>query len=262
MGTYRRLLGVMTLLVSGGGSLLASKPLPWQMGMQAPVTPVMEQIVSFHHFLTLIMGMIGLLVLAVLGYVIWRFRASRHPRPQQFSDNPLLEIVWTLIPLGILIMIAIPSLKLLYFMDKVVDADLTVKVTGHQWYWTYEYPDHGISFDSLMLTDQERMPGQPRLLAVDRPLVVPASTNVRVILTSADVIHSWAVPAFGIKKDTVPGRLTETWFHVNKEGIFYGQCSELCGVNHGFMPIAVEVMPRDRFYQWLEGHKAGKAGGK
>ena len=262
MGSYGRLFCFLFLVSAGGGCLFAGKPVPWQMGLQAPSTPVMEQIVSFHSLITLIMGVIGLFVLGMLGYVVWRFRASKHPRPQKFSDNLLLEVVWTLIPFGILLTLMIPSLKLLYFMDKMVDADLTVKVTGHQWYWTYEYPDYGFSFDSLMLTDQERKPGQPRLLAVDHPLIVPSHTNVRVILTSADVIHSWTVPAFGIKKDTVPGRLTETWFQVNQEGIFYGQCSELCGVNHGFMPIMVEVIPRDRFYQWIETQKAEKVGEK
>lgn len=229
--------------------------MPWQMGMQEPVTPVMEKIVSFHTLLTCVIFAIGLLVACLLVYVIWRFRAKRHPIPKKFTDHPLLEVLWTAIPVLILVALGVPSLKLLYFMDRSVDADLTIKVTGHQWYWTYVYPDHDLTFESRMMEDQERTQGQPRLLAVDRPLIVPVNTPVRILLTSSDVIHSWAVPAFGIKKDTVPGRLSETWFNATKEGIYYGQCSEICGVNHGFMPIAVEVVSREAFLKWLEAEK-------
>lgn len=231
---------------------LASKPVPWQMGMQQPVTPVMEKIYHLHDILLWITGAIALFVGVLLIYVLTRFKASRNPVPSKRTHHTLLEVIWTAIPTIILVALAIPSLKLLYFMDKAVDPQLTVKVVGHQWYWSYEYPDHKVSFDSLMVDTKNLQADQLRLLDVDNPLVVPVGTVVRVLLTSADVIHSWALPALGIKKDTVPGKLTETWFQIKQEGVYYGQCSEICGINHGFMPIVVKALPREQFAQWIE----------
>ncbi len=230
----------------------AAKPVPWQMGMQQPATPVMERIYHLHDMLLWITGAIAVFVGVLLIYVFIRFRASKNPTPSTRTHHTLLEVIWTAIPTIILVALAIPSLKLLYFMDKAVDPQLTVKVVGHQWYWSYDYPDHQVSFDSLMVDTKNLQPDQLRLLDVDNPLIVPVGTVVRVLLTSADVIHSWALPALGIKKDTVPGKLTETWFQIKQEGVYYGQCSEICGINHGFMPIVVKAIPREQFVQWLE----------
>ena len=247
--------GIGAFLVFGVTDLVASQPIPWQMGMQLPVTPVMEKIYTLHTTLLWIIGCVAVFVGALLIYVLWRFRASKNPVPSKRTHNVALEVAWTAIPAIILVAIGIPSLKLLYFMDKAVDPQLTVKVVGHQWYWSYEYPDHQIAFDSFMVESGKLQPGQLRLLDVDRPLVVPVGTVVRVLLTSADVIHSWALPALGIKKDTVPGKLTETWFQIQKQGTYYGQCSEICGINHGFMPIVVKAIPKEQFTHWFAQQK-------
>ncbi|MGL5784903.1 MAG: cytochrome c oxidase subunit II [Alphaproteobacteria bacterium] len=247
--------GVCSVLILSAMGIFpgwAGKPVPWQMGMQQPVTPVMERIYHLHDILLWITGAIAVFVAALLIYVFIRFRASKNPTPSTRTHHTLLEVIWTAIPTVILVALAIPSLKLLYFMDKAVDPQLTVKVVGHQWYWSYDYPDHQVSFDSLMVDTKDLQPDQLRLLDVDNPLIVPVGTVVRVLLTSADVIHSWALPALGIKKDTVPGKLTETWFQIKQEGVYYGQCSEICGINHGFMPIVVKAIPREQFAQWLE----------
>ena len=232
--------------------LFADQPHPWQFGFQEAVTPVMEKIHDLHNLLLIVIASIATVVLSLIFYVVWRFRASKNPVPAQFSHNTPLEIVWTLIPVLILAVIVFPSMRLLYFMDKAVDAEVTVKVVGRQWYWHYAYPDHKIEFDSVMVPDKDRKPDQLRLLAVDNELVVPVDTTVRVLVTADDVIHSWAVPAFGIKQDSIPGRLRETWLRVKKEGVYYGQCSELCGTGHGFMPIAVRVVSKEAFKAWLE----------
>ncbi|KJS35022.1 MAG: cytochrome C oxidase subunit II [Rhodospirillaceae bacterium BRH_c57] len=231
---------------------LAGQPEPWQIWHQDPASPVMDQIESLHGFLVWISTAIVLLVMALLGYVMWRFNEKRNPVPARFSHNQLLEFGWTAIPVVILVIIAIPSFKLLYFMDRAQEADMTIKVTGHQWYWSYEYPDNGgFAFDSFMKYPDDLEPGEPRLLAVDNEVVLPVGTTVRVIMTSQDVIHSWAVPALGVKTDNVPGRLTETWLRIERPGVYYGQCSELCGVNHGFMPIAVRGVSAEDFEQWV-----------
>lgn len=247
------LLGLMML----SSELHAAAPKSWQLGMQPAATPVMERLSSMHDALLYLIITICILVFIVLGYTLWRFSEKRNPVAAKFSHNTMIEVVWTAIPVIIISLIAIPSVKLLYFMDKTEKAEMTVKVIAHQWYWEYEYPDHGnLKFDSYMIEDKDLKPGQLRLLEVDNRVVIPADTNVRVILTSADVVHSWAVPAFGVKKDTVPGRINETWMRVNKEGIYYGQCSELCGARHGFMPIAVEVVSKEKFNRWVEEAKA------
>jgi cytochrome c oxidase subunit 2 len=192
-------------------------------------------------------------VLVLLVIVIVRFNARANPIPSRTTHNTLIEIAWTIIPIVILMVIAVPSFKLLFFQLNIPAADVTVKATGKQWYWSYNYPDNGqIEFDSLMLKEGERKEGQPRLLAVDNEMVVPVNKTVRVITTGADVIHSFAVPSFGIKIDAVPGRINETWFKATREGIYYGQCSELCGKDHAYMPIAVHVVSEQAFAAWLE----------
>ena len=242
-------------ILPGGGAALAGlgQPSPWQIGLQQSASPVMGDIVWFHDFLLIIITAITAFVLALLVIVIVRFNARVNPVPSRTTHNTLIEIAWTIIPIVILMVIAVPSFKLLFFQLNIPAADLTVKATGKQWYWSYNYPDNGqIEFDSLMLKEGERKEGQPRLLAVDNEMVVPVNKTVRVITTGADVIHSFAVPSFGIKIDAVPGRINETWFKATREGVYYGQCSELCGKDHAYMPIAVHVVSEQAFTAWLE----------
>jgi cytochrome c oxidase subunit II len=254
----RHLTFVATLALAASVSLFEAiaadgQPSPWQMDLQPAASVVAEQIHSFNTLLIAFEVGVSVFVLALMGYIMIRFRAKRNPEPSKRSHNSVLEVFWTIAPVLILVIIAIPSLKLLFFMDRTHDADMTLKVVGHQWYWSYEYPDHGdFTFDSLMVPDDELEEGQPRLLAVDEPVVLPIDTDIRILVTSDDVIHAWAVPAFGIKTDTVPGRINETWVRINREGTYYGQCSELCGVNHGFMPIAVEAVSKEAFAEWVE----------
>lgn len=225
----------------------------WQLGFQEAASPVMERIDGFHDFLLFVTGAICLFVLALLVICIVRFNARANPTPSKTSHNSVLEVVWIVIPILILAVIALPSLRLHYMEVELPEADLTIKATGHQWYWEYAYPDHGdFSFDALMLGDDERTEGQPRLLATDAPVVVPVDATVRVLVTASDVLHSWAMPALGVKMDAVPGRLNETWFRATREGIYYGQCSELCGVGHAFMPIELHVVDRPTFDGWVE----------
>jgi cytochrome c oxidase subunit 2 len=234
---------------------------PWQLGFQEPVTPVMQQINELHDGLTITITIISIFVLALLIYVMWNFREKKNPNPSKVTHNTPLEIAWTVIPILILVAISIPSLRLHYYMDKAEEPDMAIKVAGYQWYWNYEYPDHGdISFDSYMIKDEDLKKDQVRLLSVDNPIVVPVNKTVAVYTTGGDVIHSWAMPAFGVKKDAIPGRLNETWFRAEKEGVYYGQCSEICGVGHGFMPIEVHVVSEQAFDAWVEGSKAALAG--
>ncbi len=229
---------------------------PWQLNFQEPATPVMEQLYGMHNILLFMCFTISTFVLVMLLYVCFRFNRKRNPVASKTSHNTKLEIIWTTIPILILIAIAIPSLRLHYFMERDVDADMTLKVVGYQWYWHYEYPDSGgVNFDSYILKDKDLKPGDHRLLAVDNRLVVPVDTKIRVLITGADVIHSFAVPAFGIKRDAIPGRLNETWFKAEKIGTFYGQCSELCGVGHGFMPIVVDVVSKEDYAKWIAAKK-------
>jgi cytochrome c oxidase subunit 2 len=229
------------------------QPSPWQIGLQQSASPVMDNIIWFHDFLLYIITGIAGFVLVLLVVVMVRFNARTNPIPSRTTHNTLIEIAWTLIPIVILMFIAVPSFKLLFFQLNVPPADLTVKATGKQWYWSYSYPDNGqFEFDSLMLKEGERKEGQPRLLAVDNEMVVPVNKTVRVITTGSDVIHSFAVPSFGIKIDAVPGRINETWFTATREGVYYGQCSELCGKDHAFMPIAVRAVSEQAFSAWVE----------
>jgi cytochrome c oxidase subunit 2 len=255
---FRRLTALLVatfVLLAGAGTAAAvpGGPSPWQLGLQQPASTVMDNIITFHDFLLYIITAITAFVLVLLVLVIVRFNARANPTPSRTTHNTLLEVAWTIIPIAILVVIAVPSFKLLFYQLVIPPADLTVKATGKQWFWSYSYPDHGqFEFDSLMLKDDERKPEQPRLLAVDNEMVVPVNKNVRVITTGADVIHAFAVPALGIKVDSIPGRINETWFRATREGVYYGQCSELCGKDHAFMPIAVRVVNEQDFATWVE----------
>jgi cytochrome c oxidase subunit 2 len=262
----KRCLGILfgTLLAGLGlvGSAQAQQQTPvigvphdWQVNFPAPYTPLMEKVESLHDLLLVIITLISVFVLALLLYVMWRFHASRNPTPTTTTHNTVLEIAWTIIPILVLVVIAIPSFRLLYYGDKAPDAAMTVKVTGHQWYWQYEYPDQGnISIDSRMMAEADRVkqkPDQPRMLAVDNEMVIPANTVIRVIGTGADVMHGWTVWGFGIKKTVIPGRLNEGWIEVPKEGLYFGQCSQICGQDHNYMPIAVKVVSKADFDSWV-----------
>jgi len=235
------------------GVAFAAQPKPWQLNFQEAATPLMEDITRFHDLLLWIIILISLFVLALLAYVMVKFNANANPNPSRTTHNTAIEVMWTVVPVVILVVIAIPSFKLLYASDVIPKVDMTIKATGNQWYWTYEYPDHGkFSFDANMVADDELKPGQPRLLETDNRVVVPVDTTVRVQVTASDVLHAWSIPAFGVKVDGVPGRLNEIWFGpVKNEGVYYGQCSELCGIRHGFMPIAVEVVSKEKFEAWV-----------
>ena len=235
---------------------LEGQPAPWQLGFQPAASPVMDQIHAFHTYVTIIITVIALFVLGLLVYVMARFNERRNPHPTRTTHNTPLEIAWTVVPVLILVAIAIPSFRLLFAQYDFPKPDLTITATGNQWYWSYEYPDHGITFDSIMVPEADLKAGQPRLLTVDREVVVPVNKNVIVGLKSNDVIHDWALPSFGVKLDAVPGRLQTTWFRAEREGIYYGQCSELCGRNHAFMPIAVRVVSEAEFADWLAKTKA------
>ncbi len=231
---------------------------PWQLGFQEAATPIMAQIHEFHNYVNVIIIAITLFVLGLMVYVMVRFNEKSNPEPSRNSHNTLLEVAWTVIPIFILVAIAIPSFRLLFAQYDFPKADVSITATGAQWYWIYDYPEEDISFNSIMVPDDQLKPGQPRLLAVDNEVVVPVGANVVVSLKSNDVIHDWAVPAFGVKLDAVPGRLQQTWFRADKEGWFYGMCSELCGRNHAFMPIAVRVVPQDEYDAWVASKKTAK----
>ncbi|QQP90069.1 cytochrome c oxidase subunit II [Skermanella sp. TT6] len=234
------------------GQPAVGEPHSWQLGLQASASPVKEQLTDFHNLLLVVITGITLLVLALLIYVMVRFNAKANPNPTRTSHNTILEVAWTVLPVVILVVIAVPSFKVLYFMDKAENAEMTLKVIGHQWFWEYQYPDHeDLTFSSYMIPDDEIQPGQRRLLEVDNRIVLPVDTNIRIIVTAGDVLHSWAMPSLGIKKDAIPGRLNETWARIDREGVYYGQCSEICGTNHGYMPIAIEAVSKERFAQWL-----------
>lgn len=228
------------------------QPSPWELGLQQAGSPVMEDIVWFHDFLLYIIIAIALFVLVLLVIVMVRFNARTNPVPSRTTHNTFIEVVWTVVPVLILVTIAVPSFRLLFYQLKVPPADVTVKATGKQWFWSYSYPDSKFEFDSLMLQDKDLKAGQPRLLAVDNEMVVPVNKVVRVQVTGADVIHSFAVPSFGIKIDAIPGRLNETWFKAEREGMYYGQCSQLCGRDHAFMPIAIRVVSEKDYTAWLD----------
>ena len=256
MGLFKKIskwgAGLAAFSAAGLASAAASQPKDWQINFQEAASENMTMITDFNNFLLILMTAISVFVLGLMLYVMVRFNARANPEPSKTTHNTLVEVIWTVVPIVILVVIAIPSFRLLYFQRDIPEADMTVKAVGYQWYWGYEYPDHGeFAFDSLMLTDEERG-DQPRLLATDTAMVVPVDTTVRVIVTAADVLHAFAMPAFGLKMDAVPGRLNETWFKAEKTGTFYGQCSELCGIRHAFMPIRIEVVSKADFALWVE----------
>jgi len=230
----------------------ADQPKDWQLGFQNPASDGMRDIVNFHNNLLLpIIIAISVFVLFLMLYACVRFRASANPNPSKRTHNVTVEILWTLIPCLILIVMAVPSFKILYKQDTIPKADLTIKAVGYQWYWGYEYPDENIIFESYMIEEKDLRADQPRLLTVDHEVVVPVNKVVKVLITANDVLHAWALPAFGVKRDAVPGRINETWFKAEKEGTYYGQCSELCGIKHAFMPITVKVVSEEDYQEWL-----------
>jgi cytochrome c oxidase subunit 2 len=254
----RHLLGLavggVALAMSGSAFAELGQPAPWEYKLQEAATPVMEQITWFHNVLFWLITIITLFVLVLLVMVAVKFNSRANPVPSRTTHNTLIEVAWTLVPVLILVGIAVPSFRLLFLELDIPKADLTIKATGKQWYWSYAYPDNGkFEFDSLLACDETRLKcQQPRLLTVDNEVVVPVNKVVRIQTIGADVIHSFAVPAFGIKIDAIPGRLNETWFKATKVGMYYGQCSELCGKDHAYMPIAVKVVEDQEFASWVE----------
>ena len=247
------LIAGLVIMIAGVGESWADQPVPWQMGFQEAVTPVMEAISGFHDFLLVLITVIVLFVFALMVILLIRFNAKSNPKPSRTTHHTMLEVAWTVIPIIILVIVAVPSFRLLYQQRVIPEADLTVKAIGYQWYWGYEYPDHDeLSFDSVMLADDELEEGEPRLLATDTIVVVPVNKVVKLIVTAGDVIHAWTIPAFGVKIDAVPGRLNEAWFKATRTGVYYGQCSELCGRDHAFMPIEVHVVTEEEFAAWIE----------
>ena len=260
MAIFHRTLTVLAALaglaLSGPALAADGQATPWQLGFQTAATPIMTQITDFHTYVNIIITLIALFVLALMVYVIVRFNEKRNPNPSRTSHHTLLEVAWTVLPIFILVAIAIPSFRLLFAQYDFPKADVSITATGSQWYWSYEYPDEDIRFDSIMVPEASLKEGQPRLLTVDNEVVVPVNKNVIVGLKSNDVIHDWAVPSFGVKLDAVPGRLQLTWFRAEREGMYYGQCSELCGRNHAFMPIAVRVVSQDEYDAWVAKNKS------
>ncbi len=244
--------GAFSLAASLAGTAGAGQPRDWQMGLQPAASTTMERVVEFHDMLLVVITLITAFVLLLLLYVMYRFSERRNPTPSKTTHNTLIEVLWTTVPVIILVLIAIPSFKLLYYADRVEDADMTIKAIGHQWYWSYEYPDHGdFTFDGIMLSDDEREEGQPRLLATDTFVVLPVDTKIRLLVTADDVLHNFAMPAFGIKLDANPGKINETWMEITREGTYYGQCSEICGAGHSYMPIAIKAVSKAAFDAWV-----------
>lgn len=245
------LLGITALI---SGTAMAAGPVDWQMGFQEAASPVAERINSFHTMLLYVISLVSAFVCVLLIIVMVRFNAKANPKPALFAHNTPIEILWTVIPVIILIVISVPSMKLLYYSDRTANPEMTLKITGYQWYWGYEYPDQGgVNFMSYMVPDEEidAASGQKRLLSTDNPVVLPVDTNIQILVTAADVLHAFAMPAFGIKLDAVPGRMNETWLRITKPGVYYGQCSELCGKGHGYMPIEIHAVSKEEFADWV-----------
>ncbi|WP_137178831.1 cytochrome c oxidase subunit II [Roseomonas sp. AR75] len=273
MGRMARIFGAVAMaggmLAAGAAAALAQEgapmvgaPQPWGIGLQASGGPIKDAISSFNSLVLWIIIAITIFVAALLVYVIWRFRAAANPNPTQTSHNTMLEIAWTVVPVLILVVIAIPSFRLIYYQDRAVDPELTINVQGRQWYWHYGYPEQGgFTFDSYPVREEELAQGQIRNLSVDNPLVIPVGAAVRILTTGQDVIHSFFVPSLGVQKYTIPGRTLETWIKADRPGVFYGQCNQICGVNHWFMPIEVRAVPREEFNAWVEQAKTRFAQG-
>ncbi|MEQ8824728.1 MAG: cytochrome c oxidase subunit II [Filomicrobium sp.] len=256
------LMALVTFALPASAEAVAGQPVDGQLGLQGAVTPVAQSIHDFYNLVTYIIIAIAIFVLALMVYVMFAFNEKSNPNPSRVTHNTFIEVVWTVVPIIILVVIAVPSFKLLHLQYAYPKPDLTIKATGHQWYWSHSYPDYGdFSFDSYMLDDdgikerREKGLDAPRNLAVDNDVVVPVGKVVHVLVTAGDVLHNWTIPSFGSKTDAVPGRLTATWFKAEREGVFYGQCSELCGVNHAFMPIAVRVVDQQTFDAWVAARK-------
>jgi cytochrome c oxidase subunit II len=256
MQLLRRLCAGFAVTAGGAAALagpaLAQMPHPWQMGMQEAASPVEHDIQDLHTLVLWIITLITLFVAGLLIYVMVRFSAKRNPKPSRTSHNTVLEVAWTVIPVLVLVVIAIPSFRLVFYEDRTTNADLTIKVTGHQWFWEYTYPDNGnVDFSSYYVKDEDLKPGQYRLLDVDNPLVIPAGKNIRILTNSADVIHSFFIPSFGVQRYAIPGRTIETWVRVDKPGHYYGECNQICGTNHSFMPISIRVVTPQEFTAWV-----------
>ena len=231
----------------------ASEPLPWQLGLQPPAGSIATMANDLHNLLLFVITAISLFVLFLLIYVCVKFRADKNPNPSKRTHNSVLEVLWTVIPVLILVVIAVPSFRLLYYLDKQIEPDMTIKVTGIQWYWNYEYPDQNLGFDSYMISDENLQPGQKRLLDVDNPLVLPEGTKVKVLIAGNDVLHSFFVPSLAVQEYSVPGKLNEVWMDIPKgEKTYYGQCNQICGINHSYMPVVIKVLTKENYETWLK----------
>ena len=246
------LLSSFTFVVFGLSVAGAAQPEPWQIGLQEPAGSIAQKATDLHNLLLVIITLISVFVLGLLVFVGWRFRRESNPKPSKTTHNTVIEILWTVVPVLILVVIAVPSFRLLYYMDETKNAEMVIKVTANQWYWNYEYMDEQISFDSYMLKDDELQPGQPRLLSVDNPLIVPDNTKIKFLVTGNDVMHSFFVPSLAVQTYAFVGRSNEVWIDVpSGEKTYYGQCNQICGVNHSFMPIVVKALARDKYEKWL-----------
>ena len=246
------LLSSFTFVVFGLSVASAAQPEPWQIGLQEPAGSIAQKATDLHNLLLVIITLISVFVLGLLVFVGWRFRRESNPKPSKTTHNTVIEILWTVVPVLILVVIAVPSFRLLYYMDETKNAEMVIKVTANQWYWNYEYMGEQISFDSYMLKDDELQPGQPRLLSVDNPLIVPDDTKIKFLVTGNDVMHSFFVPSLAVQTYAFVGRSNEVWIDVpSGEKTYYGQCNQICGVNHSFMPIVVKALARDKYEKWL-----------
>ena len=266
MQLFRRLgaatLTTVGLVLAGVAPAVAQAPHNWQLGFQPAHSPTQQAIQGVHDLILWLIAVVTFFVAGLLVYCLWAYRASKNPKPSRVSHHTALEVAWTLAPVLILVVIAIPSFRVVYFQDRAVNPDMTIKVTAHQWYWEYTYPDHdNIRFDSYMLAEDSLQPGQLRNLDVDNQVVVPAGKSVRILTTSADVIHSFFVPSLGVQRYAIPGRTIETWMKVNQPGTYYGQCNQICGTNHAVMPIAVRALPEAEFQAWIAEAKTKFAAG-
>ena len=249
-------IGFLSGIIFPAGSALSNEPLPWQMGLQPAAGSISVMATDLHNLLLVVITAISLFVLFLMIYVCVRFRADRNPNPSKRTHNSILEVMWTVIPVLILVVIAVPSFRLLYYLDKQIEPDMTIKVTGIQWYWNYEYPDQNVAFDSYMISEEDLKPGQKRLLDVDNPLVLPEGSKVKVLIAGNDVMHSFFVPSLAVQEYSVPGRLNEVWMDIPKgEKTYYGQCNQICGINHAYMPVVVKVLTKENYTNWLKNAK-------
>lgn len=247
----------LLLMACMATAAMAQSPTPWEIGMQPGFSPVKRDIIAMHDLVLVIITLITLFVAGLLAVVLYRFDAKRNPVPSRVSHNTLLEVTWTVVPILILVVIAIPSFRLMFYEDRTHDPDLTLKVTAHQWYWEYTYPDQGgLDIESRYIPDDQLKPGQKRMLEVDNPLVLPVGKNIRILETSSDVIHSFFIPSLGVQRYAIPGRLIETWVRIDKPGQYYGECNQVCGTNHSLMPISIRALSPEEFAVWAKQAKA------